>query len=115
LSKNTVIFAAMKFFTLLFSLYMLGLSCFPCGDSEECAVKDDTTISSAANHNGHSQDTEHCTPFCTCSCCAVSVSLQTIASYKIPKRVFADKNYPAYEISYTEQISIAIWQPPKLS
>ncbi|MES2851202.1 MAG: DUF6660 family protein [Bacteroidota bacterium] len=105
----------MKFFTLLFSLYMLGLSCFPCGDGDECVVKDDTNISAPINHNNHSQDAEHCTPFCTCSCCAVSVSLQAIASFRISKRIFPAKNYPVYEISYSEQVSFAIWQPPKLS
>ncbi|MBP7273666.1 MAG: hypothetical protein KA974_07480 [Saprospiraceae bacterium] len=105
----------MKIFTLIFSFYLLGLSCLPCGDKEECTVKADTTISAPINHDNHSQDTEHCTPFCACSCCAASVTFPTMASYKIPKRIFPTTKYPVYNISYSSQVSFSIWQPPKLS
>jgi len=94
---------------------LLGLFCLPCGDKEECTEKTRTNISALINHNNHSKDTEHCTSFCTCSCCAVSVSFPTIASFKIFKRIFPNTKYPMYDISYNTQVSFSVWQPPKLS
>ena len=105
----------MKIFILIFSFYLLGLSCLPCGDKNECTVKATTTVSTPINHDKHSQDTEHCTPFCTCSCCAVSVSLPATVFYKIHKRIFPTKKYPMYDVSYNSQVSFSIWKPPKLS
>ena len=103
----------MKIFTLIFSLYLLGLSCLPCGDKEECTVKAGTTISAPINHDKHNQETEHCTPFCTCSCCAASIAFQSMTSYKIPKKIFPTTKYPVYNISFSSQVSFSIWQPPK--
>lgn len=109
------IFAPVKLFTIIMSFWLLFLSCLPCGDSIECNSKGQVSISATSDHQQHKHQGEHCTPFCTCSCCAASVFFQTIASYKISKRIFPSTKYLVYDISYSSQISFTIWQPPNLS
>ena len=43
-------------FTLIFSFYLLGLSCLPCGDKEECTIKAGTTISANNNQEKYNQE-----------------------------------------------------------
>ncbi len=94
---------------------MLGLSCLPCGDRNECNVKAVQTISATTNHEKHNHDTEHCTPFCTCSCCATSVVHTDISYFMIDKPQFQSVKYPPLVSSFFPQITYAIWQPPKIS
>lgn len=110
-----LIFAAMRFFTLLLSIYLLVLSCVPCEDSEECNVKGVYTISQAANHDQHNHDTENCSPFCTCSCCPASAFYQPLPYFDISKGVFQSEKYPIYSPSFCSEVSFSIWQPPKIS
>lgn len=94
---------------------MLGLSCLPCGDRNECSMKAAQTISAATNHEKHSHDAEHCTPFCTCSCCATSVVNTDISTVSEFKPHVQSVKYPAFISSFFPQLSYAIWQPPKIS
>ncbi|MET7001453.1 DUF6660 family protein [Chitinophaga defluvii] len=103
----------MKFFALIMGVWLLILSCLPCGDSRECNDQRATTIS--ANHQQHNHDIEHCAPFCTCSCCSISMSCHKIPIYIIAKKVFATKNYSDYPTPFCKEVSHAIWQPPKIS
>ncbi|MFC4233317.1 DUF6660 family protein [Parasediminibacterium paludis] len=104
----------MKFLTLIFSIYLLVLSCVPCADKDECNINMDikTTISSTTKENPKKSD-EACTPFCTCSHCSASAYYQPLNSYKIPKRIFPTTKYPVYDVSYNSQVFFSIWQPPK--
>lgn len=94
---------------------MLGLSCLPCGDRNECNIKAAQTISAATNHEKHNHDTEHCTPFCTCSCCACSVVYTDISNITVLKSQIQSIKYPVLASSFFPQVSYAIWQPPKIS
>jgi len=67
------IFAGVKFFFFILSGFMLYMSCLPCGDGIECNEKAPIEISATDNHREHNHESEACTPFCTCSCCAVSI------------------------------------------
>lgn len=104
----------MNFFSLIFSFYLLGISCLPCGDKKECNSKSDTTYSAPVSHSKHNHD-ENCTPFCSCSCCATFVSLKAIAFYKFPKLFTISLVYPVYDVTYRSQVASSVWQPPKLS
>ncbi|MBK9554240.1 MAG: hypothetical protein IPO47_00140 [Bacteroidetes bacterium] len=61
---------------ILFSGYLIVLSCLYCNDKQTCAVSDTSVVAgSAGAHDDHEQDTENCSPFCICACCG-----QTAAS-----------------------------------
>ncbi|NBA78634.1 hypothetical protein GOQ04_23975 [Emticicia sp. ODNR4P] len=109
----------MKFFALIFSLYILILSCLPCGDAKDCKVLDNgkETFSQTDHHN-HQEDTESCSPFCICACCGSNI----VFSFQHP--VLMTENTPSFfpqrERIIVENDSFAsnfygnIWQPPKI-
>lgn len=103
----------MKFFAFILSFYFLALSCFPCGDVQECNAKEDQKISISAQHEGHDHQTEDCTAFCSCGCCAVSAFYQPIESLKIPKPVLQSVKFE-FEKSFISNDLHSIWQPPRL-
>lgn len=103
----------MKFFAVILSFYMLALNCFPCGDGEECNVKTEQNIS-ASHQQDHEHESEACTPFCSCACCAAAGFYHPVSNTKITQLVFhAGKilylkdNFHSYDLH-------SVWQPPKI-
>ncbi len=105
----------MKLFTFILSFWMLYLACMPCGDRSDCSMKGKATVSSSTNHQQHKNDAEHCTPFCICSCCSTSLSTNTVTLYTFSNQVFEKKTYGDYNNPICSDLSLAIWQPPRLS
>ncbi|MGB3115728.1 MAG: DUF6660 family protein [Ferruginibacter sp.] len=105
----------MKIFFLLFSFFMLFISCMPCGDSMECNSHPEQKISSSADHQNHNHGVEACSPFCSCSCCAVSIVPATFFKFQAHKFNWRFNKYPLINFSIKSSISPAIWQPPRLS
>ncbi len=115
LNRNAfIIFAAMKFLLAIVSFWMLCLSFIPCTDASECDVQGNTTISAVSNHQ-HNHKAEHCTPFCTCSCCAIAVCSHRLISFSFQKQLFKKKTYAMLPAPPCQNITFAIWQPPRLS
>lgn len=58
----------MKILTLILSIYVLVLTAIPCVDvpKENSMNKYELTNTSSDQHEN---DTDHCSPFCTCDCC----------------------------------------------
>ncbi|RYC66459.1 hypothetical protein EQG79_29205 [Spirosoma sordidisoli] len=112
----------MKWFTVILSVYLLGLSLWPCADEPLLPVGQpgiamilsaSTTESDASHHHEHDQ----CTPFCTCACCAATITTAPQFHYSltpscelIPIDV-ASFHYVSAPLA--DPLS-AIWQPPKL-
>jgi hypothetical protein len=104
----------MKFFVFMLSFYMLALNCFPCGDSQECNLKQEQEISVTTSHQDHTPNTETCTPFCSCSCCAASAFYQPVLYAKtIPLDFQSFKFHNKADFSSYDFHSV--WQPPKIS
>lgn len=115
ITVEIIIFVRMKFLTLIFSIYLLGLSCLPCADKDECNnINTTTKISTSADNEKQHPGNESCTPFCSCTHCPASAFCQSIVPYKIPKIIFPSVEYPVYEISFSSKNSFSIWQPPQL-
>jgi len=95
---------------------MLVLSSLPCGDTDECNENNPAPIATkASSHDRHDDDTENCTPFCICACCATAIIYQPLAAFKISAKLFPTIYNPAPETDYVSQVSVAIWQPPKVT
>jgi len=103
----------MKFLTLLFSFYILILSCLPCGDRKECNTEEAQKISVTTTHQEHNHTTEACTPFCTCSCCVASAFYQPLTSFSTSNIVFQSVQFQ-YEVVFNSYDLHSIWQPPQL-
>lgn len=105
------IFAKVKFFTIIFSMYILVLSCTPCGDAGENIVKADQKVSNTTSHE-HTADL--CTPFCSCACCPASAFYHPLAIFTIPKAVFQATKFTIVNTSCLSNNFHSIWQPPKV-
>jgi hypothetical protein len=105
----------MKNFWMLFSLFLLTLSVYPCGEAEVCETSD--KISKLSDHRNHSHETEQCTPFCTCSHCPAAAFYPQIPLFDFKvKSAYASQNPTNhYTFIYTKDFSLKIWQPPKIS
>lgn len=104
----------MKWFSIILSLYFITLLCIPCHDSINVHVDNENALESAAHDHTEHQDT--CSPFCTCSCCGISVSIAALPNYSntsvakpnsVEKIIFENTNLIT---QYLE----SIWQPPKV-
>jgi len=95
---------------------MLYISCLPCGYRIECNVRTEAKISGANdNHQQHKHNTEACSPFCSCSCCAASAFYSPLSKAQINKVEFQSEKYPLYNVAFSTEAQNSIWQPPKLS
>ncbi|MDZ4794344.1 MAG: DUF6660 family protein [Bacteroidota bacterium] len=99
----------------LLSCFILFLSCLACSDSNEC--KDETAIAIASTDTprDHNHDEEACTPFCTCSCCAVSIFYSIIPKILDLKIIFQPEKHLISNIAFNTEAYYSIWQPPKIS
>ncbi|MGZ4034745.1 MAG: DUF6660 family protein, partial [Bacteroidia bacterium] len=62
-----------KILTLLFSFYILTLSCMPCCDKDDCKfpnANQQTLV--CTDHSSQHNESGCCSPFCVCACCGQS-------------------------------------------
>ena len=111
--KKKIILRNMRFFGTIMAFWLLLLSCFPCSDKQKDCLPVSASISSTTDHDKHQQEIEHCTPFCVCSCCAVTTVSQEPVFYSFNRPLFGKTTYLAYETPVFSNISVAIWQPPR--
>ena len=104
----------MKLIALILSFYIFALTAIPCIDKAHDNAVHKTEISQNTTNHHHDQETDHCTPFCTCVCCATSVIQQEYSIYFI-EFYFLQEQKDIYEFSFVSNHQASIWQPPKLS
>ncbi|WP_229250527.1 DUF6660 family protein [Emticicia aquatilis] len=109
----------MKAFSIILSIYLLVLSCLPCGDVEDCKVVDNEKIAfSETNHSTHQEDTETCSPFCICACCGTNIvlnfSFSPLISVIEPNFLSEKVTVNFYNTSFISDFYGNIWQPPKI-
>jgi hypothetical protein len=110
---NYSTFTQMKFFTLIFNIYLLALAFFPCADVDSCVETNDNYISATDNKKEDHKEAENCTPFCICACCAIPIIHQPISADEVSKQIYFAAKYPSLKIHYPSYSSASIWQPPK--
>lgn len=110
---NLAIFAGMRFFFLLLGLYLLGLSFMPCRDRHGIEGKKGTSITMLSSNESHEDADDSCTPFCTCSCCAISINYTPLFRLVAVKPFTFSRQFPLYQEKATHSNIYNIWQPPK--
>ncbi len=104
----------MKWKTTILLIYILGLLLVPCSDVyNNCA--DSISYQKEVSHNHNDDQDDHCTPFCQCSCCSVSV---VKFNFKMPEFNFQQpiiilKKIVIKDCQIISRYSGSIWEPPK--
>ena len=88
----------------------------PCGDKKDCDLNSEqkTTLVDSSNHSDKPHTEETCTPFCSCTCCSISIAgvdaSSTLSAY-IPKTDLAINLATSFPLS----AQFSVWQPPKIA
>ncbi|MBC9796729.1 DUF6660 family protein [Sinomicrobium weinanense] len=102
-----------RILTILLSVYVLGLAVTPCADTARTDPHDMAFTESHADMD-HPVSHMECTPFCTCTCCGVVISVDDIpvyTSFEIREN-FAD-NFPLHNSS-PRRYHHSFLEPPQL-
>lgn len=104
----------MKWITRILLIYLVTLFGVPCSDAAVVHVET-PEVSHAVSHNHESED--HCSPFCACACCGVTIAILKInlPTFNVPLQEFgADKQLAKNYITVSNYYG-SIWQPPKFN
>lgn len=86
----------------------MGVSLCSANDSEQTHL-----------HKGEqsSEETDDCSPLCSCSCCQSSSTTSLLSFAVKSKFTILVKNTPKslYQNNYSQQYLDSIWQPPKFN
>lgn len=103
----------MRLIAFILNIMIVVFSCLPCSDanaSEKTGVQYEMSTAKSTHHD-HQKDS--CSPFCICSCCAM-VYMHTGLILFTTNGPLGTPVYNNFLSPHTQQIAIAIWQPPKL-
>lgn len=103
----------------IFSLLILFVAAYPCAD-KYIDSSDLDFITYIVDHSSISQEDmdndfmDHCSPLCSCTCCAASITIAYTLSIPYFKEIeHIEKLQSEYESLY-KSIVYSIWQPPKI-
>lgn len=107
----------MKLLTILFSIYIITLSCLPCADAEITIGKETASlhIDTKSSTDTHLEDT--CSPFCICNCCHSSGFYKSNDYIKraVTVNIFIETQATEYTSAFFSNFHNSIWQPPQIS
>jgi hypothetical protein len=122
---KTFIFAIVKWFSYIFSVYFLLITCTPCSDGGHETMHEtenqSTSYISEAHHEGqHEHCPDFCSPFCACACCGTThIFSNYVFSFDFfEKEVlppFAAKQSFSSDNQLISNYLASILQPPQLS
>ncbi|MFZ4548111.1 MAG: DUF6660 family protein, partial [Bacteroidales bacterium] len=94
--------------------YVILLTAIPCIDASDCGYIQNTEHGQGNKDEHHGDDSGHCSPFCTCNCCATSVIFQEML---VQLNIYSlkDKQYFPLSTGFFSKSFVNIWQPPKIA
>lgn len=92
---------------------MIALSSMPCNDIDQC-INTDVKELITSQHQNHQHKDDSCNPFCTCSCCSITVSIQENQKETVTHIVYKSTQIPPSNNKLISEDFSSIWQPPKL-
>jgi len=104
----------MKFLAVILSFYLLLLTAIPCIDGlyEDISMHQ-TELTQERQDSHHHSDSDNCSPFCTCNCCATAVVFQP-QIVQLTCFPFSENQYfPVTSVFISDPLA-SIWQPPKI-
>jgi len=104
----------MKFLAVILSFYLLLLIAIPCIDAPADNTLNKTELAQEKQESHHHSDSDNCSPFCACNCCATSVVL-LVYQVQLDCFPFIEKQYfPVTSVFISDPLA-TIWQPPKIA
>lgn len=100
----------MRHIAFILSLYVLVLIAIPCVDVQ---IASSGSATQSEQHH-HENEGDHCSPFCTCSCCATAVIFMDFA-VQLSSFSLVEKQYSFYCAGFYDGPEVNIWQPPKIA
>ncbi|MFT4661492.1 MAG: hypothetical protein ACI8XB_001769 [Patiriisocius sp.] len=109
----------MRILAFILSLVVLSISLVPCTDGLEAHSHEENIANLEHGHDHEHNDHDHseesgddCPPFCSCTCCGVSITIPTneIWSIKNNSNLFSYSFH--YSSLYTYAFSEGLWHPP---
>lgn len=110
----------MRILSFILAILFFGISTLPCTDNENAGQEvaevevhvHASDVSGDHSHSDHEDHTDGCSPFCTCSCCGVAITMPPVVNTEfslLPARIehtaiWLGDNSFAYLTS--------VWQPP---
>ncbi len=104
----------------ILSMYLLAIAILPCADDAEWCIFDieatfGIELHQDADHEHEQQCGDHCSPFCICSCCQITIRLPEKAALTIAIPQGHGYTFSPQIATFPDLTSIHdIWQPPKL-
>ena len=83
-------------------------------DSAYALTNGKAVIEKSSTSNQQHKETDPCSPFCTCNCCAGFTFLLTLLKLQ-PVIHVIKKQYCFYLSCPATEISFPVWQPPHIS
>ena len=112
----------MKIFSFLLSIYIFCLAVLPCSDIHLVLEESKHSVAYQDDHESHDHNQnkeQHCSPFCTCTCCHTSINVEfgsrnVLVSTKFVQVSRVDNTFLYYD-SPSSTFLNTIWQPPKVN
>jgi hypothetical protein len=101
----------MRMFSLFMAVLIQVLSCLPCADGDDLPGTYTQAQVTAAHTHDHS-DTDICSPFCHCACCAGSILQLSFTELQITAPECPLHHFGFYTAAITEAF-LPVWQPPQ--
>ena len=107
----------MKFINLIFSIYIVALSCLPCADAESDFENKTVSIHNEKKAPSDKHHDDACSPFCICSCCHCNGFYKTVdcAENTVAIKTVTRRNKIEYTSTLFSNFHNYIWQPPQIS
>ena len=101
----------MKIFAFILSVYIIWLTAIPCIDVAKDNTVNKIELSKQNQDNRHQDDSDHCSPFCTCNCCQSNFDITTYIALSLPAAL--DINYFDYSPNFESPALFDFQVPPK--
>ena len=103
----------MKLLVIILSIYSIALTALPC-DDVNLNDQQFASISQGSDFDNHT-DIDLCSPFCSCTCCTISISEPTTHAENVIYPEFPNKELCThYKTSFFNNYFSKIYQPPQV-
>ena len=101
----------MKYLAVILSIYIIALNLVPCEDNWIFDNVGTTEISQVIDDDHQHQNSDFCSPFCSCQCCQMTLSNIILADYN-PNPIISSELFHSLE-GLEKKFNTSILQPPQ--